>query len=544
MFDATQQSQHATTFYRTIDRVENFKITIKLRKIADANVPLNDEFLGLDEGAIALAKKRRRLLLPKPEATVISWGERIFSPSEILRHHNHQPGKGSPLAAKYHALVEQLIAQPNSEESRIIAAGTTKGARRQIFTLTDADAYASQKAFTTSTREVLVPRENPASAMRRPALLRKRNRVIGEEDIITTSPVPRTQKCGWEEMHIMAYLDVEQTGSSKENVSEQSHYDAGFHICLCSIQAYDSGLVAITPGLNTGKKPHRIAIGQNVYEYTLKNASAPITEEDVESEWSIFQELYRQKRSALENILTMTFTSLPASKHIRFHITGQISWAERFRSKTLYIRQCLMVPLESWNIDENTTPAQAMMSTTQVSRARDSHGVWRATFGFPLEWVLLRRDKSTERPALYLTVCSVDLWNRHRLEGYGYFNIPEEEGRHSMTINTWRPLGSLMARVREYFIGGSTELEDLRYINMSNGHGQKVSSMHGLSVESSGAIRLTLNVVKQAEAYQVKPVTGKESHAHFAKGDIKAISDALARARARVKALQAGRKAE
>ncbi|KAI8593022.1 ciliary basal body-associated, B9 protein-domain-containing protein [Geranomyces variabilis] len=543
MADATQQSQHATTFYRTIDRVENFKIRIKLRKIADAKVPLNDEFSGLDEGAIALAKKRRRSLLPKPEATVISWGERIFSPSEILRHHNLQPGKGSPLAAKYHALLEQLIAQPNSEESRIIAAGTTKGARRQIFTLSDADAYAPQKPFTTSTREVLVPRQNPANAMRRPALLRKRNRVIGEEDIITSSPVPRTQKCGWEEMHIMAYLDVEPIGGSKENVSEQ-HYDEGVQICLCSIQAYDSGLVAITPGLNTGKKPHRVAIGPNVYEYTLKNASAPITEEDVESEWSIFQELYRQKRSALENILSMTFTSLPASKHVRFHITGQIYWAERFRSNTLYIRQCLMVPPEGWNVDEHTTPAQAMMSTTQVSRARNSQGVWRTTFGFPLEWVLVKLDKSKERPALYLTVCSVDSWNRHRLEGYGFLNIPEEEGRHDVTINTWRPLGSLMARVREYFIGGSTELEDLRYINPSSGNGQKVVSMHGLSVESSGAIRLTLDVMKQAEAFQVKPVTGKDSHAHFAKGDIKAISDALARARARVKALQANRKTE
>ncbi|KAJ3157423.1 hypothetical protein HDU86_003315 [Geranomyces michiganensis] len=117
---------------------------------------------------------------------------------------------------------------------------------------------------------------------------------MGRDDIITNSPVPRNQKCGWEEMHIMAHLDIERAGGSKENVPGDPHYDEGTQICLCSIQAYDSGLVAITPGLNTGKKPHRIVIGPNVYEYTLKNASSPIIEGAVESEWSIFQELYRQ----------------------------------------------------------------------------------------------------------------------------------------------------------------------------------------------------------------------------------------------------------
>ncbi|KAI8915205.1 ciliary basal body-associated, B9 protein-domain-containing protein [Powellomyces hirtus] len=539
-----QTATATLSFYRTIDRVENFKIRVKLAKIADANVPLGDEFVGSDPSVTVLAKKRRRALLPKPEVAVFAWGERAYSPSEVLKYHYQPSPNPTPQEKEHHVRIEQLIARPNSEEAKIIGAGRTKGARKQLFTYTSEDGYRPADTFTTSPHETALSPAEVAPAMRRPTQLRKRHRAWNVQDIVTDQPVPRNQKCGWDEMHIMAYFDIDRP-TSKPNKSNENllPYDEGVERCLCTIRAYDSGLISITPGLNTGKKPHRLTIGPNIYEYTIKNASKAMTEAEVEAEWSIFQELYKQQRTSLENLVSTTFTPLPPPSHARLHITGQIVSGERFRSTDIYIRYVLSLP-QGWTTDDEHagSQAQALASTTQVARATYRQGVGKSGFGYPLEWVVMKRDKPKEWPTLYITVHSVDSWDRHRVEGYGYIPIPREHGHYEFNISTWRPIGDLKTRLREFFLGGSPELEDLSYITIPGGSG-KIVNKFGCRVESSGSVKIRLDVVQQADIYQVKAV-GKDSNVHFGKGDIQAISDALARARARVKALQETRKAQ
>lgn len=125
----------------------------------------------------------------------------------MLRFH-YQEEAATPLEQAYHARVEQLIATPESEEARIVSAGTTRGAKRRLFTYTSADAYSPTVCYTTSPRELPL-RAKDAATMRRPDPLKtQHNRVYTTaDDVLSAGPVPRNEKCGWEEMHIMAYFE-------------------------------------------------------------------------------------------------------------------------------------------------------------------------------------------------------------------------------------------------------------------------------------------------------------------------------------------------
>ncbi len=58
---------------------------------------------------------------------------------------------------------------------------------------------------------------------------------------------------------------------------------------------------------------------------------------------------------------------------------------------------------------------------------------------------------------------SYDYWDRRRIEGYGWVNIPSFNGNHQISIPTWKAQGTIVSKLREYFIGGSPELYDLTY---------------------------------------------------------------------------------
>ena len=65
--------------------------------------------------------------------------------------------------------------------------------------------------------------------------------------------------------------------------------------------------------------------------------------------------------------------------------------------------------------------------------------------------------------ALYFVVLSLDGWGRFRTEGYGHYPVPHRPGRYTTTVSTWRPTGSILDKLKRYFIGGSPELTDTTY---------------------------------------------------------------------------------
>lgn len=98
-------------------------------------------------------------------------------------------------------------------------------------------------------------------------------------------------------------------------------------------------------------------------------------------------------------------------------------------------------------------------------------------------------------PRLYLQVFSVDLWDRHVLQGYGYHYIGKDDS--DVIIKTWRPKGDYLDDLRSFFVGGSPELEDLNYLAVPQGRAISKLTKYNMTAESSGSITIRLNCLEQ-----------------------------------------------
>eukprot|EP00826_Nyctotherus_ovalis_P059030 TRINITY_DN8175_c0_g1_i1.p1 TRINITY_DN8175_c0_g1~~TRINITY_DN8175_c0_g1_i1.p1 ORF type:complete len:219 (-),score=48.34 TRINITY_DN8175_c0_g1_i1:241-852(-) len=142
--------------------------------------------------------------------------------------------------------------------------------------------------------------------------------------------------------------------------------------------------------------------------------------------------------------------------------------------------------------------------------------VYQSNFCFPFDYQLLTPQESspnpdepaaslcTRWPSLLMQVNSVDSWGRHRIEGYGYVTFPSTPGYYEQSISTWRPKGSLYAKIHSYFLGGSVRILELENILQSSrldefGH-KDIVNRFGLETETSGTLKITFNITRQSFA--------------------------------------------
>ncbi|KAI9362904.1 ciliary basal body-associated, B9 protein-domain-containing protein [Zopfochytrium polystomum] len=172
---------------------------------------------------------------------------------------------------------------------------------------------------------------------------------------------------------------------------------------------------------------------------------------------------------------------------------------------------------------------------------------WEARFGLPIEVELttMRNGSRLKWPRLYVEVCSMDSWDRHVVEGYSYVEIPRTAGCFNLELPTWRPVTTPAADMKSMLIGGSSELEDITYGAIPNGHKGSKLIKYGFQCETSGMVELSLNVVLQSSDLR-KPKErgggGPEKRdvdpTAYLKENASSISDALSRARARMQSLR------
>lgn len=84
------------------------------------------------------------------------------------------------------------------------------------------------------------------------------------------------------------------------------------------------------------------------------------------------------------------FTPLPEALQYRLHIYGEIVSAYDFRNADLYIRYTFDLP-GGWKVDEEQGRLQILSSCTQVARTTWQEDRGEASFGCPLEIVILGR---------------------------------------------------------------------------------------------------------------------------------------------------------
>lgn len=215
----------------------------------------------------------------------------------------------------------------------------------------------------------------------------------------------------------------------------------------------------------------------------------------------------------------------------RVNVIGEIASATGFDHSSLYIFFQVLLS-KDWIFEDDieyTIEDPAALEQTQINKRRSSthiakstvvldkqtnQYVYQSNFCFPFDYQLLTPQESnpnpdepaaslcTRWPSLLMQVNSVDGWGRHRIEGYGYVTFPSTPGYYEQSISTWRPKGSLYAKIHSYFLGGSVRILELENILQSSrldefGH-KDIVNRFGLETETSGTLKIAFNITRQS----------------------------------------------
>lgn len=129
-------------------------------------------------------------------------------------------------------------------------------------------------------------------------------------------------------------------------------------------------------------------------------------------------------------------------------------------------------------------------------------------------------DKSP--PKLLIQINSTDSYNRHRIEGYCFLNIPTHSGFFQFEVPCYKPKEDNYMKVFSFFLGGSRKIPDLKEIAKTCSKDEKnvdtILNRYGISTEYVGKVTINLNVVLQTKEFQevsrskVKDKQSKEAY--------------------------------
>lgn len=115
-------------------------------------------------------------------------------------------------------------------------------------------------------------------------------------------------------------------------------------------------------------------------------------------------------------------------------------------------------------------------SSNFIGPMLEEQNEYKHNFCTPFELELLCHDYIVDRsnPKLLLQVNSVDSYNRHRIEGYCFLNIPMDTGFYQIEIPCYKPKEDNYMKVFSFFLGGSRKIPDLREIAKTSSKNEKV----------------------------------------------------------------------
>jgi hypothetical protein len=122
----------------------------------------------------------------------------------------------------------------------------------------------------------------------------------------------------------------------------------------------------------------------------------------------------------------------------------------------------------------------------------------------PYELELLCHDSiiNESSPKLLIQINSSDSFNRHRIQGYCFLNVPVESGFYQFEVPCYKPKEDNYMKVFSYFLGGSRKIPDLKEIARTCSKDEKnvdtVLNRYGISTEYVGKVNINLNVVVQS----------------------------------------------
>ncbi|KAJ8266563.1 hypothetical protein GJAV_G00131920 [Gymnothorax javanicus] len=487
----------AEAVYRSRDAVKNLKIRVRIQRITSTAVlsqQLQQHVLSQHErGTIELDTFSSPARSgDDEEEQVVGWQEKLFSQFEVDCFRMESVCQ-SPLDRQYHTEITAL---------------ERAGGRRnhRIFTYTDNDRFTNLKEQhcqnlmnQTRARPTFLEERMANIRHRRP----ERHQVEGNaalnrpiiweplEEFVKNSHVISTPV---QTMYIMGDLGPNGRLGQKEN-----------EYVLCTLKADSNGVVTIKPDFNGSKEPYRLETEgekREVWRLVLEDASAAISQDEKEREQRMYRDLYTRHKDYLNSLVGQDF-EMPPPGILRLLVNGEIVSAKGYEFDNLYIHFFLELP-NNWS----SLPFESLSGVTQTCRTR-SHGKDNiAFFSYPFNFeAFFRKEDETEEslpqwPVLYFEVLSLDFWQRHRAEGYGYIVIPATPGHHSLTCSTWRPLQcGTVAELRRFFIGGAPELEDSSYVQVPGTFKGDRLSRFGFRTETTGSVTFNLHCIQHARAF-------------------------------------------
>jgi hypothetical protein len=233
------------------------------------------------------------------------------------------------------------------------------------------------------------------------------------------------------------------------------------------------------------------------------------------------------------------------------NIFGEISCIKEFNEDNLYLFYEFSLPL-GWKVDneneyyliyksenleeENINKLKSISPISQAyvqinkeetkTNESDTNGQQCLVNNLclPFELELLCHDSILEQssPKLLLQVNSVDSFNRHRIEGYCFLNIPIKTGFYQYDIPCYKPREDNYMKVFSFFLGGSRKIPDLKEIARTSSKNESnidsALNRYGIYTEYSGKVCLNLNVVLQSKNYleesrnKLKEKQGREAY--------------------------------
>ena len=323
---------------------------------------------------------------------------------------------------------------------------------------------------------------------------------VATRNVVTTEPTREMQLRNHVVTTPIETMEVRVDINTEDGGSEHS-------VVLCTLTYSGTGVLTVKPDFNWSGIAYRLEVeGREVLEYLVEHASPDMDYDTMIKETVLQNEVYARHNQLQQSEVGDNFEMPPAGM-FRLHVYGEIVSARMFDYDCLYVNYMLDLP-PGWTAGEDT---RLQGITQRCYTAANDNGEDVAHFSFPVEADLffsinsLDTDKEVlpRWPQLLVEVVSVDTWSRYRVEGYGHTVLPSHPGHHSLVIDTWRPVVSkTYAEMKRFFIGGTPELEDIRYVGNTDTKAGVISKM-GFQTQASGKVMVRMNIIHQAKAFML-----------------------------------------
>ncbi|XP_072099105.1 tectonic-like complex member MKS1 isoform X3 [Mobula birostris] len=463
----------AAAIYRTQDPVQNLRIRIWLQRVTPTTLLTQHVFQPASiskQDAIEMATFDTMTSggvtdgyrTDDREEVVVGWQEKLFSQFEIDLFKNDYACQ-SPLDHQY-----------QNEILRLEETGERKN--RRIFTYTDFDRYTSTeehcKMVTTSAMET------PSYLTERMSHVRRRR----QERRIMEGKIPRSRIITWEptEEFVRSNHVLNTPVQTMYIVGDLGPYGKLGHreheYILCTIKMDGNGVLSVKPDFNDSKAAYRIETEgekRDLWLYTIQNVSADARPEEQNREKNLLKDLYNRHKEYLSTLVGDEFET------------------------------CQLMGL-------NMT---TFMCNSSLNFQRENV----AYFSYPFNFEMSIRSEDQHEgllhwPMIYFGVYSRDFWQRYRIEGYGYINIPDSPGSYTKICQTWRPvLPGTSAELRRFFIGGALELEDMTYVRIPSTFKGERLSRFGFRTKTTGTVTFKFHCMQQCRTFLDSTMAKKRS---------------------------------